>query len=52
MGYDLSRKVYCDAYYQLCPECNRPIIGIFSYLLPENSYIDEKGLENKSTFLK
>ena len=52
VGYDLSGKVYYDVYYQLCPECSRPVIGIFSYFLPENSYVDEKELENKLTLLK
>jgi hypothetical protein len=31
IGYDFKEKLNYDLYYQLCPSCKKPIVGIHSY---------------------
>ena len=52
LGMDYKSKTQYSLYYQLCPSCKKPIVGIHSNSSNEPTYIDQNELDTKLRLLK
>ncbi len=52
IGYDFNEKLNSVLYYQLCPYCKKPIVGIYSYPIGGEFFIPIEEYDNKIKLLK